>query len=759
MPPRPRRRRPGLGLLLGLLLAALLLPVTAPTASAVEGLTVTLTGVTPMVAGPDDPVTLTAQVHNRGPGPVTGAVLNVLRGGVRLTDQDSVSAWSADRSAATGRLLATAPVPDLAPRANAVVTATIPRGADASTRAYEVVPVSLEVGPVVTHTFVGVQRAKEYEPLSLAWLVPLTLDPDPELYAAPTPQRWARWRDVVGPDGRIGRILTALENVPVTYAVDAGLLLPSPPGGASTTTGAATPSPALGAATPATPVATPSGTPAPTPPDAGGPEDAVLPSVDDLAELDPLTAEARVRTAAAAWLRGRLAGRPVTLFPAGDPDLTAVGTGPAATTALREAGTTAGLAADLVGARRDIAWPADATWSSEVGQQVRTAVGGEATIVTDRAALATRLDQAGAGRRATDGTPLLARDAALSTAAAAATTSTPGSAGTAAGAQEFLAQSYALLQESPGVARTVLVAPDRGFDPGPEPTRALFAALAQIPWLQSTTVADEVTQAASAERLAEAKAGGTTTSPPSPLDATTRQQLDALAAQAASAASIRVDKALIGTDWTARLAALQGVRWRGHVEGFGAVRDELSAEVMASTRGVSVVPQTINFFADSGRVQVTVLNGLDVGVEDVRVQLVPENSRLRIEDATKSVTIGARSRATVTYRVNALAAGPVTITAKVTGPDGSPAGPATRVDVRVSPTGAATYWVLGAVTALVFALGLWRNQRARRRRAEPDQTNAIHVGEDGLVVEEPYGDEPRVETGEDTDDQEAPRRD
>ena len=30
MPPRPRRRRPGLGLLLGLLLAALLLPVTAP---------------------------------------------------------------------------------------------------------------------------------------------------------------------------------------------------------------------------------------------------------------------------------------------------------------------------------------------------------------------------------------------------------------------------------------------------------------------------------------------------------------------------------------------------------------------------------------------------------------------------------------------------------------------------------------------------------------------------------------------------------
>jgi cobalamin biosynthesis Mg chelatase CobN len=164
------------------------------------------------------------------------------------------------------------------------------------------------------------------------------------------------------------------------------------------------------------------------------------------------------------------------------------------------------------------------------------------------------------------------------------------------------------------------------------------------------------------------------------------------------------------------------------------VRDGVERELAASATAVTVAAQTINFFADTGRVQVTVLNGLDVPVQDVRVRLVPGNPRLRIEGETKTVSIGAKSRTTVTYQATALAAGPVTIEALVTGPNGTAVGPTTRMLVRVTPTGAAVYWILGAIIVVVFALGLWRNIRSRRRSdadaVGPETPNAIQVDEE-----------------------------
>jgi hypothetical protein len=54
--------------------------------------------------------------------------------------------------------------------------------------------------------------------------------------------------------------------------------------------------------------------------------------------------------------------------------------------------------------------------------------------------------------------------------------------------------------------------------------------------------------------------------------------------------------------------------------------------------------------------------------------------------------------------------------------------------VRVTPTGAAVYWILGAIIVVVFALGLWRNIRSRRRSdadaVGPETPNAIQVDEE-----------------------------
>lgn len=710
-------------------------PAAGPATTA-AGVSVGLSSVSPVVAGPADPVTVTVTVRNDESGPLTGATLNVLRGGTRVTTQEAVGAWADDTTPATGRVLASAPVPDVAPGASVSVSTTIAAGAQLSDRAYDVVPVSLEVAGAVTHTFLGMQRAKEYEPLSLAWLLPLTLDPDPGLHAAPSADRWARWRALLGPDGRIGRTLTSFAGSDVTYAVDAGLVLDPPSTGGATSGPTTAPSTSASPATPGSPspaASTPSTPSTKSTPSSASP----LPSDEQLDRLGPITAERLVRSAAATRLRSALDGHPVLVLPAGDPDVQAVGDGALARATVEEATARAARAATLLEARADVVWPADTHWGTGVSDAMRAAaVGGRPTVITDRAGLAWRLDQGGAGRRALDGTPLLVRDAALGAAASTAVAATPGSPGAAAGTQEFLAQSFALLQESPGLARTVLVAPNRGFDPQPDRTKALLGAIGSIPWLTSSTVAAELEEAASAASVAESRAGVEATASASPLDAATRSTLDELTVAARSAASIRRDEENIGTDWQSRLAALLGTRWRDHGPDFTTVLDGLRAEVAASTNAVTVAPQTINFLADSGRVQVTVLNDLDVGVDDVRVRLVPANPRLRIDDDTKSVSIGPRSRATVTYRATALASGPVEVTAQVTGPDGMPAGPSTRMHVRVTPTGAVAYWVLGAIILVVFALGLWRNQRARRSRdAEPDPANAIRLDEDGRVVE------------------------
>ena len=63
----------------------------------------------------------------------------------------------------------------------------------------------------VLRTFVGWQRSKEYEPLSLGIVAPVTLAPSVALLDATTPARTDAWRHEVGPGSRIERILDGTE--------------------------------------------------------------------------------------------------------------------------------------------------------------------------------------------------------------------------------------------------------------------------------------------------------------------------------------------------------------------------------------------------------------------------------------------------------------------------------------------------------------------------------------------------------------------
>src|SRR5699024_5192544 len=148
--------------------------------------------------------------------------------------------------------------------------------------------------------------------------------------------------------------------------------------------------------------------------------------------------------------------------------------------------------------------------------------------------------------------------------------------------------------------------------------------------------------------------------------------------------------------WQPVLAQLWSTRWRGAPESWPTSWRRLRTLSTDAAEGVHVNPSTVNFLSDSGIMQVTVVNDLPVDVEDVRVQVVPDTSGLRIGEQPAPISVGAVSCAVtvVLPRVTACAVKETVVTAQLTAPNGTRLGDDARVTVRVRPTGVWIYWVL-----------------------------------------------------------------
>ena len=238
MADRPRGRIAALALCLTLaLLTALAASVVttiggAPPAFAsarsasVDGLQIRLTAITPIVAGPTDSPTVSGTVLNGGATASPAGELRVMRGLADLSDTAGVNAWSTSATTGGGVLLGRTALPGIPAGESATFSLTLPAAGGLTREPYDVLPITLEFGDAITHTFLGIQRAREYEPLALAWVVPLTIDPDPALFATPSADRVAAWEKTVGPQSRIARLVSSFTGTGIGYAVDADLIAP-----------------------------------------------------------------------------------------------------------------------------------------------------------------------------------------------------------------------------------------------------------------------------------------------------------------------------------------------------------------------------------------------------------------------------------------------------------------------------------------------------------------------------------------------------
>ena len=634
---------------------------------------ISVTSITPTVAVPGTPVTITGSITARQRA-LTSPTVAVVMGQSPIRTRADVRAWVADPSDPGGIPLASIPVAQtLQPGDSVPFSVTMPTGKVSMPRQWGVVPIALALTDLdslnheVVRTFVGWQRSKEYQPLSLAVVAPITLSPSTDLFAADAAVRTGAWSKEMAPGSRLDRIISGTDSttVPVTWAIDPAVL------GRDQRTAAQV------SADPVTPLVAP---------------------------LAKRIAEASSR-------------HTVWALPYGDPDLAAtVTSSPADPTveALIRRGAALGPALGVpVGS--GVAWLDDGGLQKPREDGLLTAFGRSAlsaALVSSSSLPAEPGFTGTADRRSPSGMPILAWDDALSR--LTLQTMSPGQATLMT--QEFLAETAMILAESPGINRTLLVAMPRTIDPDAASMSQFLQSLAATPWLQFATTDQVRASATTRDPVTQVSTGSWAPSGPPQVDgrslgqiAGTRQTIDGVAALFPDGLAYR-------TLWNDTLDQLPSTRWRSNPGGVATLSSAAAAAGAQATRGVRVADQTTNFLAEEGVLQVTVVNDLDSAVEGVKLVLTPTNPRMRILSEPVPIRIEKESKATVQVRVQAVAAGLVPVTAALTTSDGTPIGVGTTLIVRANPPGRTFYVVAGVGVGLLLVVGMVRSLRRRSTR-------------------------------------------
>jgi hypothetical protein len=274
-------------------------------------------------------------------------------------------------------------------------------------------------------------------------------------------------------------------------------------------------------------------------------------------------------------------------------------------------------------------------------------------------------------------------------------------------AQRFLAETAMFAAERPALARSLVVAPPRRWDPPPGLASELLAETVSAPWLRPVSLAGlaradpgpgqvqrRLLQATSQDEL-----GGTLL--------TKARQLDRSAA-VLQGIQVAKDGALSTALMTADSSA-----WRGggaRARRAHALLGRISAYVSGQLSGVAIIePGRVTLGGLSGTLPVSIANSLPY---PVRVRLgvtVPGDGRITVRTPPSAVTVGARSEVTLKLHVRAATVGSTTIGLSLLTPDRVPL-PGRPVALTVQ----ATHFGTLALVIIGAALGVFVITSARR---------------------------------------------
>ncbi|MBM7502879.1 DUF6049 family protein [Agromyces aurantiacus] len=362
--------------------------------------------------------------------------------------------------------------------------------------------------------------------------------------------------------------------------------------------------------------------------------------------------------------------------------------------------------------RTDIAWPADETVAT--GDLDWFAEGGLTTAILSPGNVEGGGDDTNAGARIEGRTAVVA-DARVTDAlrdAAAASSDTAWR-----GATARLTAELALAGHDDAVTLLGTFARSAGLEA--DRVEETVAALAPGQWARPATLADAVGAPPTSRTLAS-----------TPEDRQRIENIDRMLQAERSVqefSDVLADPAPLTFPTRRDLLALLDVGWFDQPEEWTSSVGTWLVDRRAVTDSVSIVPtSSVLVVASETGIPITIENDLPYPV-DVVVEVAPSNGRLIVEE-TVEATVEAESRSTVQVPVAAgVGSGEVNLEVSLTSPDGTPVGTSVRIPANVQADweglGAT---VLAAIAVAVFAIGLIRAFRRRRRdrTAETTDTDA-----------------------------------
>ena len=285
-------------------------------------------------------------------------------------------------------------------------------------------------------------------------------------------------------------------------------------------------------------------------------------------------------------------------------------------------------------------------------------------------------------------------------------TTEPG--GTLLAEQRFLAETAMITGEAPQKSRTVVITPPRRWTPSATFAKAVLNYTAKAPWLRPVPLSDVETLPAS--RTFQPQKGG------AGLSKNYLRQVRDLSTDVQRFTSIFNPPA---SDFTLGIPRAESSAWNGQSRRGKLVRDTLKKELGRSAAKIKVLNDGITMAGKSGRIPITISNGLDRGTVTVRLHAYSQNkTRLRVNSVDRTLVLEPGHKDQVTLDMKASANGMAYVNLELLNPAGESFGGPHVLHVRATGYGRTALLITGVSLAVLFVGVAIRVVRRRAERAE-----------------------------------------
>jgi Family of unknown function (DUF6049) len=255
-----------------------------------------------------------------------------------------------------------------------------------------------------------------------------------------------------------------------------------------------------------------------------------------------------------------------------------------------------------------------------------------------------------------------------------------------------------------------VVTPPRRWTPSPAFAKAVLSDSAKAPWLRAVPLSDVEAMNADSGRTFQPQKGG------GGLGKYYLRSVRDLGTRVRQFTSIFMPPA---SDFTLGIARTESSAWNGQSRRGKLVRDTLQDDLDHAASRIKVLNDGITMAGRSGRIPITISNGLTHGTVRVKLHAYSQNNtRLRVNAVDQTLILEPGHKDQVTLDMKASANGVTYVNLELLAPDDRPFGGAHVLHVRATGYGRTALLITGVSLAVLFVGVAIRVVRRRAERAE-----------------------------------------